>query len=110
MTMMFTAPTIKTLYRLHWLTDEQRKQLREKMKQDIIVPRGEHPSHALIDRMQELSQLAGTYGVESLQTHKHQYEYLNTGDTYTATIIAHLSGRRFFVCDWGTIAEQERTD
>lgn len=110
MTINFTAPTVKTLERLHWLTGKQRQQLRNAMKVPMVVPRGEHLSHALMERMQTLNRIAETHGVEPLRTHKHQYEYLNTGDTYTSTIVAHLPSRRFFVCDWGTIAEQEGTD
>ena len=110
MTMNFTAPTIKTLERLHWLSDEQRFRLRRAMKVPIVVPCGEHASHALMDRMRTLSNIAETHGVEPLRTHKHEYEYLNTGDTYCPTIIADLAARRFFVCDWGTIAEKELSE
>lgn len=110
MTLTFYAPSVQTLERLHWTDAKQRKQLRDAMKREVYVPWGMHPSHFLAERMRELDRIAETHGVEPLNTHRHSYEYLNTGDTYCPTIVAHLAGRRFFVCDWGTLAEQEGVD
>ena len=105
--MTFTAPSIKTLERLHWLDATQRKELRQQMKKPLDTRRGHHGSHAVLTRMEELDRIAETHGVEYLETRKRGYEYLNTGDTYCPTIIACLSQQRFFVCDWGTLVEQE---
>lgn len=105
--MTFTAPSLKTLERLHWLDTDQCKKLRLQMKKPLDTKRGHHNSHAVFARMKELDILADTHGVEYLETRKRGYEYLNTGDTYCPTIIASLDQQRFFICDWGTLVEQE---
>lgn len=55
-------------------------------------------------RMHVLDALAGTHGVESFDTRAGRCEYLNTGDTYTATLIRFRG--RYRVASWGDIAER----
>ena len=55
-------------------------------------------------RMHVLDALAGTHGVESFDTHKGMCMYLNTGDTYTATLVFFQG--KYSVATWGDIAEK----
>lgn len=51
-----------------------------------------------------------TYGVETLMVkgkYKGRYEYCNTGDPYTATVIYNPQTDSFYIGDWGTLAEGE---
>jgi hypothetical protein len=53
----------------------------------------------------------GTYGVEGLGTPRSgdyapPYEYLNAGDSYSATLIYDRDKDRLFVGSWGDVAEK----
>ena len=58
-------------------------------------------------KLEMINELIGGHGIETLQTRKAYYSYVNMGDTYTPTII--WGNHRYFVSDWGTIAEREGT-
>ena len=55
-------------------------------------------------RLHCLNALLGTYGVEAFQTAKGWCEYLNTGETYTPTIVRFNGNYR--IASWGDIAER----
>jgi hypothetical protein len=57
--------------------------------------------------MIEVSSLLGFYGVEGLSVKTGYHDYINTGETYTCTIIRKHGTNRFFLCDIGTIIERE---
>ena len=104
---VYTVPSLKTLERLHWLDTAERKDLRAAMKRPIEFRRGRHKSWPVHERMEELDKIAWTHGVECIITRRRTYDYLNTGDNYTPTIMASYAQQRFFVADWGTVVEQE---
>jgi len=53
-----------------------------------------------------LNIVLGLYGIEAIQNNNDDWlEYLNTGDTYNATIIYYHG--RFSVNSWGDIVERE---
>lgn len=58
-----------------------------------------------------LNEIGEFYGVEFFTTHKgNEYSYLNSGDTYTLTLLyCHTTGR-FRVGTWGDIVEREGAD
>ena len=63
--------------------------------------------------MERLDQYAGTCGVECIWTDGRQdtldgprYLYLNTGDTYAATLILDRDYGRLRVGSWGDLVEQ----
>ena len=63
---------------------------------------------SLVDqRLHALNAEIGAYGVEYVQGNGRSmsFEYLNTGDTYSTTIIRFFDGR-YRVGDWGTIVER----
>lgn len=56
-----------------------------------------------------LNEIIGGYGVEGLVRDGEiacEYEYINMGDTYTATIIRHIPSQRISVGCWGDIVER----
>ena len=62
-------------------------------------------------RMSMLNELIGGSGVESLSEDQGfqawpDYSYINMGDTYTTTIMFNYDTQKFFISDWGTIAER----
>lgn len=61
-------------------------------------------------QLSALNELIGGYGVEGLGKNDRApytppFEYINTGDTYNATIIRDNRKGRFFISDWGTVVE-----
>lgn len=62
--------------------------------------------------LMHVSDLVGFYGVEAFDpedtnpTHP-KYSYVNSGDSYTLTLIYNHEARRFMICDIGTIIESE---
>lgn len=61
--------------------------------------------------MVALNEIAGTYGVESFETHKNnRYDYLNAGDPYSATLIYSHTTNTVRVSAWGDIVEREGAD
>lgn len=53
--------------------------------------------------------ILGTHGVEPLGGNSYEappYEYCNTGDPYSATLIYKRSSDRLFVGSWGDIIDQ----
>jgi len=71
-----------------------------------------HPPTLADMRLHALDAEAGTYGREVIwgpdagPLDGPEFEYLNTGDMYTATIIRRRNGR-YFVADIGSIIERE---
>jgi hypothetical protein len=62
-------------------------------------------------KLSALNELIGGFGVEGIGRNDNPpytppYEYINTGDTYAATIIRDNLRNRYFVSDWGTIVER----
>lgn len=58
-----------------------------------------------------MNEIMGTHGVEGLGPQRSgdyapSYEYLNTGDSYAATLVYDRDGDRLFVSSWGDIAEK----
>ena len=58
-----------------------------------------------------MDEILGTYGVEGLgpgsgSSHAPPYEYLNTGDSYAATLIYKRSSDTLSIGSWGDIAEK----
>jgi hypothetical protein len=58
-----------------------------------------------------MNDIMGTHGVEGLGPPRSgdyapPYEYLNTGDTYAATLVYDRDRDRLFVSTWGDIAER----
>lgn len=63
-----------------------------------------HPPEVADVRMHVLNSLAGFHGVEAYETSRGELvEYLNSGDTYTATLVRFRGSYR--VTTWGDIAE-----
>ncbi len=61
-------------------------------------------------KMSALNELLGCYGVEAIGDFNNyppvcHFEYLNTGDTYSATII-RFPGGRYVVSSWGDEVER----
>lgn len=60
-------------------------------------------------RLEALNAVAGTYGVEHVTRGRNArspaFDYLNTGDTYTPTIVRFADGR-YCVARWGDIVER----
>jgi hypothetical protein len=58
-----------------------------------------------------MDKIMGTHGVEGLGPQRRgdyapAYEYLNTGDTYAATLIYDRDRDRLFVGNWGDLVER----
>lgn len=58
-----------------------------------------------------LDVICGTCGVEAIGSsdvapYSPPYEYLNTGDTYAATLVYNWRSDTLFVSSWGNIAER----
>jgi len=71
-----------------------------------------HPPSLLDQRLHALNAAAETYGVEYIahrdDTYSDTYglEYLNTGDTYTPTLMFDRARGLWRVCSWGDIVER----
>jgi hypothetical protein len=61
-------------------------------------------------RLSMLDEILHGYGVEVIanKAGRVRVEYINMGDTYTATLIYVRGSRRFTVGDWGTLMESPR--
>lgn len=78
-----------------------------------IARRGEclHPPSLLDQRLHALNAAAETFGVEYIAHRDDTYhdtyglEYLNTGDTYTPTLIFDHARHSWRVCSWGDVVE-----
>ena len=55
-------------------------------------------------KMQLFNILLDLHGVESFETKQGYCDYINTGDTYNATIVYFMG--RYIVSSWGNIAEK----
>lgn len=114
-------PSVKTLDRAF---PGKGKVLRRLLESSAAVH--EHPAAAALvaqcynppglayERMTALNAEAGTYSIEAVWragtgpgdcTSAPAFEYLNTGDTYAATIIRWSKGH-YQVRDWGSIVER----
>lgn len=57
-------------------------------------------------------EIAGTYGAEVIDPQEDwkegypRLEYLNTGDTYSATLIFDFDTMRVYIASWGDVAER----
>ena len=60
-------------------------------------------------RMHVLDTLAGTCGVEFMETRRGRYMYLNAGDLYVPTLIYSYATGSYRVACWGDIVERERS-
>lgn len=64
-------------------------------------------------RLRAIDEVMGTYGVEALGPEPsnpstwHPFEYLNTGDTYNATLIysRQNGAHHLFISSWGDVVE-----
>jgi hypothetical protein len=61
------------------------------------------PSGRVTAILHAINKILGTHGVEPLG---NDYEYLNAGDQYSATLIYDKRGRRLFVSTWSDMVEQ----
>ena len=73
-------------------------------------PYGSHMWRVTV-ALHAMDKVVGTYGVEPLgppqgTSYAPPYEYLNTGDTYGATLIYHRKTDSLSIGSWGDIAEQ----
>jgi hypothetical protein len=128
------APSVKTLTGNFRLSADEAKLIRklaaaaddgEKLKSavDAHVPATESyvrsmhsdPYRSRLWRttvaLHAMNEVMGTHGVEGLGPprggdYAPPYEYLNTGDTYAATLVYDRNGDRLFISSWGDIAER----
>lgn len=58
--------------------------------------------------MRKLNGILDTHGVEAIPPSgmDTKYLYLNTGDTYNATVLYSYDEDKYFVSDWGTVVEE----
>lgn len=63
-------------------------------------------------KLSALNELIDGFGVEGIgqgdwrENYTPPFEYINTGDTYSVTIIRDNRRNRYFISDWGTIVEK----
>ena len=110
-------PSIKTLRAIaHDRAPELRELLEQKRKtrdyqsvRDWIRQCYHEPRY--YDRMLcAANEICGTCGVEGFRARNGYYwEYLNTGDTYTPTLLLNRTTGRFAVTSWGDIVERHGT-
>lgn len=67
-----------------------------------------HISHTLMKWLGPLDKLCETFGVESLYPEAPHIFYLNTGDSYAATLVYNYETHNLFVSDQATIIENAR--
>jgi hypothetical protein len=67
-----------------------------------------HISHTVTAWLRPLNKMCETHGVESLYPEAPHIYYLNTGDTYAATLVFNDVTCNLFVSDLGTIVENAR--
>lgn len=112
---MLSTPSIKALKlifgnkagdakALLLMTREQLIQTKEGAKR---VAECYHPPSTQDIRMECLNALGGFCGVEAFDTKAGECMYLNSGDTYTPTLVRFR--RSYRVCCWGDIAERYTT-
>jgi len=65
-----------------------------------------NPMDMHVAKMAIADEILGTYGIEYCRGSR-SFAYLNTGDSYAATLIRFFDGQ-YRVSDWGTIVEKGR--
>lgn len=115
----YRVPSLKTLQRLEWATDAQRQAIRALIRgttppdDHASVRQWEaqcyHPLSHLAKLLCALDEVCETSGVEVIETPEGgiQAEYLNTGDTYTTTLIYRYDTGQFTVESWGDLIERK---
>jgi hypothetical protein len=105
-------PSIKTLSivfgaeskRARTILEMKRAQLEELPACEARIRECYHAPDTYDLRMTALDELAGTHGVEWIRTRAGYCVYLNSGDTYTKTLMKFRG--RYIVSDCGTILER----
>lgn len=107
------SPTVKALVAVFGDKAREAKRILRMSRTELAaLPAGEarirecyHPPATSDVRMECLNALAETHGVEAFKVRNGDWcEYLNGGDTYTATLV-HFRGS-YRVASWGDIAER----
>lgn len=119
--MVFSLPSTKTLdsafpghgRELRKVLEMNRSQLAQHPVGAARIAECFHPPKTYNVRLHVLNSIAETYGVEYI-AHEHDtfhtvygLDYLNTGDSYTKTIIYDHSKGRYVVAAWGDIVEKD---
>lgn len=106
-------PSIKTLETVFQhnakearrVLEMNRTQLEERFNSDGLNVGYYNPPSKKDMRLLILNKLAETFGVEAIALGNGEIvEYLNTGDTYTPTLL--FWRERYHVLDWGTLVER----
>ena len=111
-------PTVKSLRQIHDADHALMREIGKSNCRDKIMSLSTDAAQAVKSahgriplrhlRMIALNQAARTHGVEYLETKRHGViEYLNTGDTYAATLVRFPSGF-YTIKSWGDIVESDR--
>ena len=111
-------PTVKTIVtRLNWLDKAGdpatlAKQIRAELER--IKERAGHlrPSAAQVNyHFQVIDKLLRTHGIERIEDrHGHIIDYINTGDTYTPTLLYNRLTGTLSIGSWGDIVERHMSD
>lgn len=111
------SPSIKALREIFQdKAPEAKRVLRANREELTAYPAGEervrecyHPPQTYDIRLHVLNALGGFCGVEAFETSRGELvEYLNAGDTYSATLVRFRGSYR--VTTWGDIAERHGSE
>lgn len=118
---VYKAPSMKTLQVLHWLDDNQRKQVRDlihgrinPLKYTSVSQWNKQCFHPITwhdATMKALDEVLETFGVETIwHKGKVKAEYCNTGEAYTPTIVYRHDIDAFQLTSWGDLVERYNWD
>lgn len=86
-------------------TDEDTaKRIRSYVKAGYERTPHQHPSHDATAFMEGLAKVAEFHGVESLYPARPEIEYLNAGDSYSATLAFNYRTGNVFITDLATLS------
>lgn len=95
-------PSVRTLQSIPWLEKVGDATEIARAARKILLAWAE--GHASRDvTLHDLNDLLGCFGVVSTE----RFSYLNTGDTYTPTILFYFPSASFRVTSWGDVVEAD---
>ena len=112
-----TAPSAESTKKAFGISKKKAQTIRRLMKGEVnpheIIPYPrvyyyEHPWYYHV--MLAIDKVLDAYGVEAIQGEDpdgdtHYFDYINTGDAYSTTILYRPDHNRFYITTWGDVVE-----
>jgi len=98
------CPTVARLASALNTDEETALKIRAYVKEGYRATPRQHPSHDAVEFMEGLNKITEFHGVESLFPKRPGIEYLNAGDSYTATLAFNYRTGNLFITDLATLS------